>query len=1168
MNVSCPACKTRYSVDDSRVPPTGVTIKCPKCSHTFVAKRPDAPPRAGSAVALPGTVAPPQTRAPPTPRGGSAVALPGRVAEPAPAPRHSNIPSATTDAGLDDLDLGLDDHLDDALESSPSMDALPAAPRPAASALGDSGMLNFIDDTADRARLKPSGPTQVEYKIRRRNGRIEGPYGVGRISSMLRNKELQGSEDISLDGVAWRAITSDPALNAVLIELMAEEDALNFGNVDLGGGPARASSDMDLALDDSLPPPAAPGRGGYSSNRDGAHHPSVGPAPGAGRSASSIEDIMGDLDGELNAGAFDDPGGPNGPAGLPRQDSLRVPGEDALEVGDIPDLPPFWQTYKKPITIFSAVMVLVLVGVFTQLFTPYGAFGIPALIHLASQDAPPPPPSKPPPPPPRVADLKEIAGLINEHCYECFRSVFATIAAAGPNLPDNMLALAKARGFATLAYGKEAFPQEDLLGAVEALNTVDLAKALGGNAAAANTEILKARSALEILSGSAAAAEPQLTAMLEQRPDDRELALLLGLARREMGQPVLALEALDKALVTEPTYAPALHVIGEIVLKQGGEDAKADAAQWFEKALQSTPSHARSGVAAAKLYQELAWAGQRRRVLRRTASALDRGLPPSQRAGLLHQTALAFDEVGKIAEVSDIAAEAARLEPANASYVATAAVAASAKGSSLEALKLLDPVLQRNPNDVDALVARARVYLETDDVAKGFLDLEAARTAAPKDHRVALWEARFNVRLGKLNDARPALARAIRLAKTQAEPNVDLGRVDLSLGDVDSAYDNAEQAVAKAPNSAMAHTLLGDTLVRRGQLEQAKETYARALVADDEMIPAQLGYANALRDMAGKTRHPSESKDLAEAIPLYLAALRAEPRNPQVLFEYGRALELQGDLSAALALYLDASKHDEDDPRPHLKMVAAYLDQDNLAEAKKSLERGRTIEMASGVKSAEVRFWEARVALADHRVHDAVASMRIAVDLEPRNALYHYWVGRVLEKNNSLYEAITYYEKAIQLNSRLAIAHRALGWTAVERHQFDVARASFDRYREFAPDDKSIWIDIGESYTRHNEDDKAAKAFANAIKFLPKSGSALVQMGNIMSRKGKTKEAIEYFRRATRAEPGLSIAWCQLGISTAAEGVTAAVRSALGKCVDDKNAPDDMRSTAEEILSR
>jgi predicted Zn finger-like uncharacterized protein len=1169
MNVSCPACKTRYSVDDSRVPPTGVTIRCPKCGHSFVAKRPDAAPRDSSAVALPGSVA----RQTPAPRGGSAVALPGSVARAAPppsapsmpaAPRPApsggmNIPAPTTDPGLD---LGLDEDLlppASAPAAPPSAPPRPAAaPAPARSqnALGDSGMLDFIDDTRSRASVKPGGPSQSELKVRRRNGRVEGPYGIGRIATMLRNKELQGTEDISEDGVAWKAMTSEPQLNQVINELH-EDDQMSFGNVDLGGV-SSGGGDLDLGLDRGLPPsrpPVGPSPGAYAS---------AGPSvSGAGRTGASLEDMMGDLESDL-AGFDPDAGAP--PRASADQ-ALMVPGAGELEVGEIPELPPFWKTYKRPILIFTAVMGLVLAGVFTQLFTPYGAFGVPALVATLFEEPPPPPPVKPPPPPPKVADPKELASLINEHCFECFRSVFATIAAAGPGLPDNMLAMAKARGFATLAYGKEAFPMEELLAAAEALNTVDLSKAMGGNAAAANQEILKARSALEILSGAADQSEPQLAAVLEQRPDDRELALLLGLARKAQNKPVEALQALDKALVTEPTYAPALHAIGEIVLAQGGENAQADAAVWFQKAIDAVPAHARSGLEAAKLYAALHQSGPQRRVMTQVAQVAERGLPPQDRARHLYETALFYDRVERLTEGAQFAAEAARLEPGNGTYVALAAAAAAVKGSSLEALNLLSPVLQRDPADVEALLARARVYIDTDDIAKGFIDLEAAKVAAPRDHRVPLWEARFNAKLGKLNDARTALTRAIKLAGDNPDPNIMLGRIDLSLGDVDAALGNAEAATKAAPSSAEAHALLGDVFVRRGQLDKARETFAKALALDDESVGARIGYANALRDEADKADNPERSPELAQAIPLYLAALAAQPKNPQVLFEYGRALELQGDLPAALSLYRDAAALDEKDPRPHLKMVAAYLEQGELTDAKTSLERGRTIEMASGTKSGEVRFWEARVAAEDGRIHDAVASLRLAVELEPRNALYHFWLGRVLEKNNSLYEAITYYERATQLNSRLGEAYRALGWTALERHQFDKARDAFERYKESAPHDRSIWVDIGESYTRQNKDEEAMTAFRTAIKYLPGNGQALLQIGNILGRQGKEKEAVEYFQRAVKAQPDLGAAWCQLGIALARKDLSADAKRALTKCVQDTHAPDDMRATADEILS-
>ena len=70
MKISCPNCSAAYELDDSRVPPAGLSIKCPKCKNPFTVHRPK-PGEAGKAVAAKG-----------------AVPLPGQAgAKPAAAPR-------------------------------------------------------------------------------------------------------------------------------------------------------------------------------------------------------------------------------------------------------------------------------------------------------------------------------------------------------------------------------------------------------------------------------------------------------------------------------------------------------------------------------------------------------------------------------------------------------------------------------------------------------------------------------------------------------------------------------------------------------------------------------------------------------------------------------------------------------------------------------------------------------------------------------------------------------------------------------------------------------------------------------------------------------------------------------------------------------------------------
>src|SRR6266436_6166190 len=70
MRIQCPNCPAAYELDDGRVPPAGLSIKCPKCKTPFTLHRTKAgeSKAAGQKVPLPpGTGAAPAAR----PAGGS-----------------------------------------------------------------------------------------------------------------------------------------------------------------------------------------------------------------------------------------------------------------------------------------------------------------------------------------------------------------------------------------------------------------------------------------------------------------------------------------------------------------------------------------------------------------------------------------------------------------------------------------------------------------------------------------------------------------------------------------------------------------------------------------------------------------------------------------------------------------------------------------------------------------------------------------------------------------------------------------------------------------------------------------------------------------------------------------------------------------------------------------
>jgi predicted Zn finger-like uncharacterized protein len=159
VKISCPNCSAAYELDDARVPPSGLSIKCPKCKNPFTVHKPKpgetgkvrspaaaapapqpagrpAPPKMSpaGAVPLPGTG---ETKAAIAPPSG-AVPLPGLDGAERPSPP---MPKSSAPA-FDDSLPGFDDPM--------------PAPAPARAAAKPAAMAD--DDPFGNIDIESSGP--------------------------------------------------------------------------------------------------------------------------------------------------------------------------------------------------------------------------------------------------------------------------------------------------------------------------------------------------------------------------------------------------------------------------------------------------------------------------------------------------------------------------------------------------------------------------------------------------------------------------------------------------------------------------------------------------------------------------------------------------------------------------------------------------------------------------------------------------------------------------------------------------------------------------------------------------------------------------------------------------------------------------------------------------
>ncbi len=94
----------------------------------------------------------------------------------------------------------------------------PLPPPKPAGATDGLEMLSFIDDSAKAAGAEKT--TKKRFHVRRRSGKVFGPFEEGVVVKMLEDGQLLGNEDVSTDSESWSAIGTVPAFADALQKLM------------------------------------------------------------------------------------------------------------------------------------------------------------------------------------------------------------------------------------------------------------------------------------------------------------------------------------------------------------------------------------------------------------------------------------------------------------------------------------------------------------------------------------------------------------------------------------------------------------------------------------------------------------------------------------------------------------------------------------------------------------------------------------------------------------------------------------------------------------------------------------------------------------------------------------------------------------------------------------
>ncbi|MBI5496480.1 MAG: tetratricopeptide repeat protein, partial [Deltaproteobacteria bacterium] len=994
-----------------------------------------------------------------------------------------------------------------------------APPPPRGAAPLDAGVLDFIDRAAaDGSATRKSIPV----RIRKRSGKVVGPFDEATVLRMLRSHELMGSEDASEDAVTWRPLSQFPGFAQEIQALMAS--ALSG----LGDLPAPAGGGAGFA---DLPAPVgAPGG-----------RPSMGgladlPAPFAGSAGRS--DLPAPLPaGGRSASGFAFPPPPGGPGDDPFANlDADLPTPAQRPAGVLPAVPdlaaaataaaagqpaakaakarPAGKERSVPLKLLlgvgGALAVLATALVTEFVFTDVGAFGRKKIAALIN---PPPPPKVVEPPKPKVhipvwenASLEALLAEDNLASYQEAQKKLQAQLDSGAS----EAAITLARAYALPAYldsmGSMADQAAPLLARATDAGPRPLA-ALRGLLALARG---KPGDAVDLLTPVAGGVKPEVKDLSDaDRATEALVQRVLGLALLGAGKHAEAMQRFDASLTAEPSsvvsslgQARALLAAGDAETAQG----------YLERGMALQPDNIRVRLELGALLLKRGKGRQAREVVQHVAGSAGAKGSALQRAAahvLLSDVAV----LDKDFQVASNELKAAVAEtPDDMKLKARSGDMLLRMREWAQAGQLFNEMLAADPAFVPSIIGSARAKIGATDALGGYKQLEEAVAKNPQSADLTYWFGFAAESLSKIPDAIKLYKKAETLDPRRAAPVAAQARFVIAERKYPVALSmlQASRARVAPEEEPVLRAMLAQVAYKQKNYPLAFSEFEEALKAMPQNTEARAAYGAALRDQ-GRTE---------EAQKQLKQALVEDPRNAIILAENGSFAASQGQYERAIDFFQQAIAVAPKDADFHVRLGAAMFQKGDAAGALEALK----VAQGLAPTNPDVFFWMA-LAIRKTDPDRAKTLLKQGMELAPDEGRFDHELGRSVAAEGANLEAIDYMRGAVRKDPKNGDAYFEMGKLYMEQARYADALDQLRRASEVMPAKGFVHMYMGDCQFKSGQYDQARREYETAIRKDGSLSEAYCKLGDVTRTDGKLKPAVGFYEKCVQLNPKHKEAW-------------------------------------------
>jgi tetratricopeptide (TPR) repeat protein len=591
-----------------------------------------------------------------------------------------------------------------------------------------------------------------------------------------------------------------------------------------------------------------------------------------------------------------------------------------------------------------------------------------------------------------------------------------------------------------------------------------------------------------------------------------------------------ALEQAELATATDPSSSAAYTNLGTLQFAKGDVAAAANA---FARAVAANPKSVTARLALANFYWVTNHRDQAEKELKKTLELEPGNLLANRALGVFYlgagrkaeaeaplkivaaiaprpggAIALAdyyaatqrYDDAKRVLDqlaADPISAVQARLRLASLGLVA---------GNRAETERLIKEVLRLDPNQLDALIGKARL-----EMIEGKLDqaMASAKTAvaAHRDSPQAQFTAGIiQAARGQHDDASVAFKEALRLNPTFVPAEVELARIALATGKKEEAVQFAQDAVNNAPGYSEPYLLLARAQMNNRNLQGAERTLRtlETAIPESPVVQAELGRLYLAKGERARARATFET------------ALKNDPTELRAL-QGLIAMDFQDAKPADALAHVERAERAAD-TNSELKVIAArvYVAMNDLGRAETALKRA--IELNPNDLQAYTSM--ARLYVAQRRLPEATAEFERLAAREPKNPGPVTVVGVLLQLQHKTAEAKDRFEKALEIDPHAGVAANNLAWLYAEGNdKLDIALALAQTAKSQLPDRHEVDDTLGWVYYRKGLSSLAVASFERSVQSQPNNASYIGHLGLAHAQSGNKAKARESLEKALKMQP-------------------------------------------------